>query len=293
MSSNAQSFQDITNLETWSLTGGWTRSILGLEYVHNNNTDYAFSAPFSVSNGTTYVIEITIQVASGSGVLEIGFGNDTDNFTPSFVRALPALKNISKDYDNDNDNDDQAHPIILRLEFEFTGEGNTSVIFRVQTTAVDFYVVQIATTEESQATSNPQVCSGYLGFSPFSIQRLLTCRSATKLVGHVDDVLNRLQHLKTKVVAGGARLTQVINYGEWIHVLNSFNEGSACGMNFRDFDLYNWLINHQINFALNKYHGEALTKKRSNEPWFGRTFLKAPVFKKSLIDDSFEIENIF
>jgi len=122
----------------------------------------------------------------------------------------------------------------------------------------------------------------------------LASRSATKLAGHVADVISRLNSLKNKVVIGGSRLTQVFDYGQWINALNSFNEGNACPINVRDFDLYNWLVNHQINAVLNKYNGDSLQRKqRSLTASHGRVVLKAPVFRKSLIDKSLENTNIF
>lgn len=287
MGVQSQDFTSINDLANWGLNGGWTNVNNTLLYNTNIN-NVALGPLISVSPGNKYRLSITYTVPNGSGVLEIGFGNDETDFRAFVLKQLaqnPPLAN-----DGDNDADDNLSVITYNVEFEFDEAATTRLIFRVQSVSVQLSISQINASDFTLIPPAQQMCESYLGFGQFEITRLLACRTATKLDGYVDDVLQRLARLKTKVLAGD-KLTEVVDYSQWIEILNAFNEGSACSINFRDFDLYVWLVNHQINYALNRYHGEQLVKKMERNPFFGRTFLKAPKFKRSLID--FEPDNIY
>jgi len=293
-SARSQDFTIISQTSQWTGSNGWNVSVDYLIFASTNvtTTAFAISPSFNVSTGYVYGLSFQVTALVGTAVLEIGFGNDTANFQPVVAKVIGPAKNYSDD--NNTNVDETPQPVTFFVEFRFDQSTNTSLIFNVHTTLGEFLITNIATTETPVVSTQQLECSSYLGFSAFQIGRLLATRSATKLVGHVADVISRLNSLKNKVVIGGSRLTQVFDYGQWINALNSFNEGNACPINVRDFDLYNWLVQHQINAVLNKYNGDALQKKqRSLTASHGRVILKAPVFRKSLIDKSLENTNIF
>jgi len=75
-------------------------------------------------------------------------------------------------------------------------------------------------------------------------------------------------------------MTEILDYSSWIDILNSYNEGTACSINFRDFDLYVWLVNHQINFALNKFNGDQLQKKNDERTIFWKNLYQSTSIQK-------------
>jgi len=288
---NTQVINVSSDLSLWTLSGGWSFNNNYLEYVTNANPGYAIAEEGQFSTGLVYTLSFQLRVISGSGVFQIGFGTNSSNFQSFYVESLPVPATLSKDDDNDADN--IAQNTTINVQFEYTQNANASLILSILSTQIDVQIYAVSfSIRQAYVPPVPQ-CNEYIGFTPFQITKLLASRTATLLDGQVNDVVQRLNHLRTKVIAGGLLLTRVLDYGLWIDVINSFNEGTVCKINIRDFDLYNWLINHQINYALNKYHGDALQRKQKKEPYFGRTFLKAPVFKRSLIDTADQESNIF